>query len=474
MLDKHQGAYSELDLGEIAHLIANEFCAAGTEKLPVVDPSTQQQLTEIPQATASEVDAAVNAAKKAQESWQKTAPRKRARAMNKLAESLKKRAKRFGVLEALDAGMPTFFSNQFSSKAMATHMRYYAEWADKVYGDVVPTGGAGDGMSIVTKEPVGVVASVIPWNTPCLFLGSKTAPALAAGCAVILKPSEQASLAAFEFATAVVEAGLPPGLVQVLFGGGATGAALCNHKDVNMVAFTGGGSRGREVMAAASQSFKRVSLELGGKSPHIIFEDADLNRAAMMAGYGVFSLTGQACAAGSRLFIHDSVYDEFLQKVGQVARTMKVGDPLSGSTQVGPLITPESRDRVHNIVTQAVSSGATLHMGGKAPADMATGGFYEPTILTDVDPLSEVAREEIFGPVLCAFRFSDTRSVIELANDTEFGLAAGLWTRDLKRAMVVSKALRAGTVWVNSYGNIPIQAPFGGFKQSGFCRHGGV
>jgi acyl-CoA reductase-like NAD-dependent aldehyde dehydrogenase len=392
--------------------------------------------------------------------------------MADLAALLKERSRRFTTLEALDVGMPVMFSKRFSTKAMVTQLRYYGEWIDKVDGDVVSAGGENESLTLVLREPVGVVGAIIPWNTPCLFLGSKIAPALAAGCSVILKPPELAPLCGVELARAVVDAGMPKGLVQVLHGDGAVGAALCAHPGVDKIAFTGGTARGRDVMAQSAGTLKKLSLELGGKSPHILFEDADVNKATMMATYGMFSLAGQACAAGSRLYVHASLYEGFVKRVVGMLGMLRPADPLSGGTQLGPLISEGHLTRVHGIVEEARSGGATVLAGGER-ASLESGAFYQPTILADVDPTSRAAREEIFGPVLCVSSFEDEADVLARANDTEYGLAAGLWTRDVSRALRMSRKLNAGMVWVNSYGNIPIQAPFGGHKQSGFGRDGG-
>lgn len=473
MSDLHRKTLDELGLPKpLQHFINGQFRAEARKSLAAIDPTTQEKIADIPQAVDSEIDEAVKASRQAQQEWKSASPGRRKKVLGALAAALQNHSKDHPKVEALDVGMPTLISKQFSSKAMIRHIEYAAEWVDKIDGHVVVSSGSTEALNVVVNEPVGVVVGIIPWNTPFLFLGSKTGPALAAGCSVIIKPSEMASLPAYWFAEAVKNAGMPSGLVQVVFGDGEVGKKLCGHPDVNKIAFTGGTSKGREIMAQASGTLKRVSLELGGKSPHIIFEDADVPRATMMATYGMFSLTGQACAAGSRLFVHRSLAENFIQSLLSFVPSMKMGDPLENDSMLGPLISKSHLERVDAYVQEAKASGAKVLCGGK-PAKMGDGNFYEPTILADVDPNSRVAREEIFGPVMCVFQFEDEDDVVRQANDTIYGLVAGFWTKDVSRALRVASKIQAGTVWVNSYGTLPIQAPFGGFKQSGFGRDGG-
>ncbi|MBI2890989.1 MAG: aldehyde dehydrogenase [Nitrospirae bacterium] len=474
MIESHRETIQELGIPKaLRHYIAGGFRAEAKRTLPAVDPTTQEIITEIPQATEGEIETAVQAAVKAQAEWSNASPGRRRKTLLGLVEALKKREKDLPRIEAVDVGMPRVVSQQFSSRAMLRHLEYYAEWADKVGGHLVPSGASAESLNYVVYEPVGVVVAIVPWNSPFLFFGSKVAPALAAGCSIILKPSELASVTAHTFAEAVHEAGLPAGLVQVLYGDGDVGRRLTLHPAVNKVAFTGGTGKGRDIMAQASGTLKRVSLELGGKSPNIVFEDADLSRATMMSTYGMFSLTGQACVAASRLFVHRNLAEGFVRGIVNFAQTLQVGDPLDGSVMLGPLISNSHLERVDSFVRDAKGQGARVLCGGE-PARVGKGNFYPPTVLTGVDPKSRAAQEEIFGPVMCVFEFDTEEEVVARANETIYGLGAAVWTKDISRALRVAARLQAGTVWVNAYGTLPIQSPFGGYKQSGFGRDGGV
>jgi acyl-CoA reductase-like NAD-dependent aldehyde dehydrogenase len=356
--------------------------------------------------------------------------------------------------------------------ASIRHFEYFAGWADKIQGDSHAT----DPYTLVytRKEPVGVVAAIIPWNFPLMMAAWKLAPALAAGCTVILKPAEETPLTALLFGELVVEAGFPPGVVNILPGTGVdTGAALCRHEGVDKVAFTGSTEVGREILrASAGSNLKKVHLELGGKSPNIVLADADMGAAVLGASRGIFGNSGQICTAGSRLYVHESVFDEFLDGVTQAAQAQKVG--TGDDATMGPLISRRQLDRVRSYVDGGAREGATVHTGGGIPSDVPAGGyFFEPTVLVcDSDRLT-VMREEIFGPVLCASAYETLEEVAARANDTPYGLAAGVWTRDIAKAHKLAGLLEAGTVWVNTFNRFDPAIPFGGFKESGQGREHG-
>ena len=443
-------------------LIDGELVSEGELLSEVTDPFTGEAIAELADG-AAHVERAVAAAKKAQLVWAKTSPRDRGKAIHKLARALRDARADFIDAECVDAGVPKMLASRFSVAAMLRSYDYFAEWADKIYGEVVPTNHGV--IDWVKREPVGVVASITAWNTPSLFLGSKVAPALAAGNAVIVKPSEKAPLPAHVFAQAVARSGLPKGLVSVVHGGAAGGAALVSHDDVDMVTFTGGSKTGASVAAAAG--VKRSCLELGGKSAAVIFGDADLDQASFQLAFGSFGLSGQACAAASRLVIERAAFDAFVDKLATTATNMAMGDPLDAGTMLGPLIDEAALDRVSAMVERAKSEGAEIICGGERQ-----GRFYKPTLMVGAAQDSEVAQQEIFGPVTCAFAFDKPAQAAAIANDTRYGLAASVWSKSIKRAHRTAEALAAGYVWINAYGAIPYTTPFGGIKASGHGREG--
>lgn len=470
----HKEAIRSLGLPwTVTSLVGKSFVPPQGEAIPIVDPATTERLGQVYSPDGKAVDEAVALAGKALLTLRSMSFGRRKRLLRTLAEALAREEETLQRLESLDAGMPQMFSRQFSTKSLVRNLEYYAEWPDKIEGRTIPAEGPTEALNLALYEPVGVTAAIIPWNTPNLFIGSKIGPALAAGCPVILKPSERASLCAFRVAGIVKELDMPEGAVQVLTGDASVGEALVRHSGVAKIAFTGGSGIGKKVMQSAAGTLKRLSLELGGKSPHILFEDADTSKALMLATFGVFSLSGQACAAGSRLFLHESLYDDFLSQVATMAKSLKVGDPLAGDTMLGPLISEGQLARVRGFVEEAEQAGAKVVFQSELPEDLKPGYFHAPTILTHLDHGSRAAQEEIFGPVLAVFRFKTEEEVVAMANDTCYGLGAGIWTRDLSRAHRVAGKLDAGNVWVNSYGNLPYTVPFGGFKESGFGKDGG-
>ncbi|HJZ56744.1 MAG TPA: aldehyde dehydrogenase family protein, partial [Gemmataceae bacterium] len=418
----------------------------------------------------ADVDLAVKAARQAFEKgpWSKMNPSERGRLMHKLADAIEEHKDELAALESLDNGKPIADSLAADLPLTLQCYRYYAGWADKIHGQTIPIDG--DYFCYTRHEPVGVVGQIIPWNFPLLMQAWKWGPALACGNTLVLKPAEQTPLTALRVAQLAQEVGFPDGVVNVVPGYGPTaGAALSGHPDVDKIAFTGETTTGKIVLTAAAQSnLKRVSLELGGKSPNVVFADADLDAAIEGAYFGLFFNQGQCCVAGSRLFVQEKVYDEFVQKMVEKTRKRRVGDPFDPNTEQGPQVSQEQFDRVMGYIDAGKKEGAKLLLGGKRVGDR--GYFIEPTVFTDVKDEMKIATEEIFGPVMNILRFKDVEEVIDRGNRTFYGLAAAVWTKDVKKAVRMANALRAGTVWVNCYDVFDAAAPFGGFKMSGIGR----
>ncbi|HUG39019.1 MAG TPA: aldehyde dehydrogenase family protein [Longimicrobiales bacterium] len=440
-------------------------------RFETVNPGTGEVLAEVPEAGPSDVDAAVAAARAALSGpWSTMDAADRAALLWRMGDALEARREELGRLEVLDNGKP-LREVPFDLQGAIDAFRYYAGWATKLEGETIPVRGSV--LNYTLREPVGVVAGIIPWNFPLEMAAWKAAPALACGNAIILKPAEQTPLTALELAAIAGEVGLPPGVFNVLTGHGeTTGAALVRHRDVDKVAFTGSTAVGRTIMREAAETLKGVSLELGGKSPNIVFEDADLDAAARGAFNAVFYNTGQCCTAGSRLLVHESVYEPLMAKLVERAGSLQPDEPLNPKRKYGPVISGEQLERVLGYIETGRSEGAEiLTGGGRAVREGFENGYWiQPTVFDRVRPDATIAREEIFGPVLAAMTFSDEDEAVALANDTIYGLAGAVWTRDVKRAHRVARRIQAGTVWINTYHPLDAASPFGGYKQSGHGR----
>ncbi len=457
--------------------INGEFVDARSgETFVTSNPATEEKITDVASAGAEDVDLAVKAARAQMEpgsEWQKMKPRDRAKVLWKIADMLSARAEEIGRIETLDNGKPIFESQFVDTPAAAECLYYFAGWSGKVTGETIPV--ADNAFAYTLREPVGVVGAITPWNFPLMLAVWKIAPALACGNTVVIKPASNTSLSLLEFAEYAKECGLPAGVLNVLPGrGSVVGNAIVDHPGVDAIAFTGSTEVGRSLMARAAKTLKKVSLELGGKSPNIVFADSDLDVAARGALNAIFYGKGEVCAAGSRLLVEEAAHDELLAKVTDRAAKMTAGDPLHPKTRLGALVSKDQMDTVLSYIDAGKAEGAKLVCGGER-ADIGTGKgyFVKPTIFDDVDPGMRISREEIFGPVLATIRFKDAEDAIAKGNATVYGLAAAVWTRDISKAHRVARAIKAGTVWVNTYNLYDPALPFGGFKESGFGRDQG-
>jgi aldehyde dehydrogenase (NAD+) len=440
------------------------------------NPATGKVLAEVAEAADADIDLSVAAARRAFEGpWSKFKPFDRQAVLLKLADLVDTHFDELAVLDTLDMGSPIVSTQGRRRRAVAL-LRYYAGLATSTHGNTIENSQAGEIFSYTVKEPVGVVAAINPWNGPLGLAIWKIAPALAAGCTIVLKPAEQAPLSPLRLGELCLEAGIPPGVVNVVAGFGAAGAALAAHPGVDKVAFTGSTEVGQQIIRASAGNLKRVSVELGGKSPNIVFADADLDAAVPGAAMAVFANSGQICSAGTRLFVERKIHDEFVERLATFARSLKVGNPLDPKMQLGPLVSEVQLERVTGYLQSGKSQGARAVAGGSRITDagLAEGYFVAPTVFADVDDNMIIAREEIFGPVISAMPFDTVEEVIQRGNDTVYGLGSGVWTRDINNAQRVSKGLRAGSVWVNCYQAMDPAVPFGGYKMSGYGRESGT
>jgi len=450
-----------------------------TRSLPVYDPSTGEQFAEVPNGGPAEVDAAVRRARASfdAKTWRGLPAPARARVMWRVAELIEKNYEELAALESKNNGMPRALA-AYTILGGAEAFRYYSGWVTKIHGQTSNiignsiSGAPVEYHAYTRREPIGVAGLITPWNVPVAMACNKLAPALAAGCSVVLKPAEETPLTTLRLAELLIEAGVPAGVVNVVTGDGETaGAAISAHEGIDKVGFTGSTEVGKLIVKAAAGNLKKVTLELGGKAPIMIFGDADLTKAVPGAAMGIFANSGQACIVGSRLFVHRSVFDQVVAGIAAIAQGMKLGSPADPATHLGPLISPKQADRVMGYINEGKAQGCEVVVGGRRLD--RPGNFVEPTVLTRVRTDMRLYQEEIFGPVLAAIPFEDEKETIRLANETPYGLAAGLWTRDLSRAHRIAAELQAGTVWLNCQLANDLSMPFGGYKQSGWGRENG-
>jgi aldehyde dehydrogenase (NAD+) len=444
--------------------------AIGGGTFESVNPSTGQVIAQVAEGGAADVDRAVAAARAAFEGpWSRFTPIQRQNVLLQLADLIVADFDNVGLIDVLDMGMP--ISIMGGPDFMVEILRYYAGWATKLHGETVPNSLPGSVFSYTLREPVGVVASIIPWNSPLLMSVLKIAGALATGCTIVLKPAEQACVSPLRLGELIQQLDLPPGVVNIVTGyGPAAGAALSSHPDVDKISFTGSSVTGQAIVRAAAGNLKRVSLELGGKSPDVIFGDADLEAAVRGAGWGVYYNSGQSCCAGTRVFVERPVYEEFVERFSAYADSLKVGNSLDPGTQIGPIVSQGQLDRVMGYLASGQAEGARMATGGERIVDgpLGKGYFIPPTVFADVRDDMRIAREEIFGPVASVMPFDDIDEVTRRANRTDFGLGGGVWTRDIGKAHRLAQAIKTGMVWVNTYQEMDPAMPFGGAKMSGW------
>ncbi|MFD9663917.1 aldehyde dehydrogenase family protein [Rhodococcus sp. NPDC059968] len=462
----------------VLHLIDGRHVpSASGEVFATVNPCNGDALAQVAFGGDEDVNRAVSAARRALDGpWGRMTPAQRSKILWRVGDLLEERVEEFALVEALDNGKPLTYARLVDVPLSADWFRYMAGWPTKLEGSTIPvtsTAAPGDYLAYTVREPVGVVAAIVAWNFPLLLAAWKLSPALATGNTVILKPAEQTPLSAALLGDVLREAGIPDGVVNIVHGDGENvGAALSAHPGVDKVSFTGSTEVGRHIVGAARGNLKKVTLELGGKSPNIVFDDADIDAAIEGAAMAIFFNQGEACEAGSRLYVQSTVYDRVVEGVAEIASALKVGDSLDPDTQMGPVVSEKQLDTVLGYLDSGRAEGATAVTGGRRKGDV--GYFVEPTVLADTTPNMRVVKEEIFGPVVTAIPFDDIDDIVRTANDTDYGLAAGIWTSDVSKAHNVAAGIKAGTVWINSYHVLDPALPFGGYKQSGWGREHGA
>jgi len=468
---------SKISSGKL--LINGQWVGSSSGKtFDTINPATGEVITQVASATAEDVDRAVQVARKAFDdpagAWQKMTASERGKLLWRIADLIEQNIDEISEIETLDNGKPIFESRYVDVPMVADVFRYYAGFATKIHGETINS--RANAFTYTLREPIGVVAAIVPWNFPLLLASWKIAPALATGNTVIWKPASQTALSALRLGQLMMDAGLPPGVINILPGAGpVVGMGLVKHPGVDKVAFTGSTAVGKEVMRNAADTVKRITLELGGKSPNIVFADADLEAAVKGATTGIFYGKGEVCAAGSRLFVEEKIHDEFMSRLVDRAKKLRPGDPLDPKTRLGAIVSEQQMNSVLGYIDIGKKEGAHLVAGGnRVSVDGGKGYFIEPTIFDAVDNRMQIAQEEIFGPVLATIPFKDVEQVADIANQNIYGLAAAVWTNDVRKAHAVARRVKAGTVWVNAYNLYDVALPFGGYKHSGFGRELGI